>query len=620
MRTEDGYIINKCLNGDPSAFGLLVDKYKESVYALAYSKLHNFHDAEDITQEVFIKAYQRLRMLKRWESFLAWLYAITSNLCKNLVRTKSHRLDQPFPEDQETAIIENHSLGFYRQDLTGRNMQEALHEAMEKLPETHQQVLSLYYLGGMSNKEIANFLGTNTNTIEKRLSRARGELREEILAMMKLDLAEQKLKAGFTLGIVELIKRMKIQPVPRMPWLPWGISMATGFIITVVSIIFSLISFSPMSIGSAFPSDGLLNSSLEVSSSDNIFYIPYIQRDSFMTYAELPVELTALTASNPEQSGKDEGLESLDKAGSMAVIGDIPVNLQFKPLLKEEIVYKVTSEQKTELPGFGIMMTRLGGKISRICTDVDSEGVMTFITLNHFDKPEIKLNEATPEAVKIFEEYKSSGFFDKLIVADTFDIQSLKSDGMIVSNPLVISNMQGAINMSDLQLAYLPDKPVNISDNWSTESGKYRLKSTLTGFEEIKGYRCAKVQSNIDSKDQGSPLTGETISFLAIEEGFIVKSIAKAKYQANNSNNDTSYTYELSDKRKISQEDFDKIKQESKELSNCLILLNDGKIDESKEALQEFLNTYPESYFRKGVKGSISQIDIMKNALEAMKK
>ena len=72
MRTEDGYIIQKCLNGDVAAFGLLVDKYKGSVYALAYTKLGNFHDAQDITQEVFLKAYQKLRTLKQWDKFLSW--------------------------------------------------------------------------------------------------------------------------------------------------------------------------------------------------------------------------------------------------------------------------------------------------------------------------------------------------------------------------------------------------------------------------------------------------------------------------------------------------------------------------------------------------------------------
>ena len=60
MRTEDGYLIHKCLNGEKEAFGFLVDKYKTSVYAFAYSLLWNFHDAEDITQEVFLKAFRKL--------------------------------------------------------------------------------------------------------------------------------------------------------------------------------------------------------------------------------------------------------------------------------------------------------------------------------------------------------------------------------------------------------------------------------------------------------------------------------------------------------------------------------------------------------------------------------
>ena len=72
MRTEDGHIIHKCLNGEPEAFGFLVDKYKESVYAFAYTKLRNFHDAEDVTQEVFIKAYKKLRTLRRWDNFLSF--------------------------------------------------------------------------------------------------------------------------------------------------------------------------------------------------------------------------------------------------------------------------------------------------------------------------------------------------------------------------------------------------------------------------------------------------------------------------------------------------------------------------------------------------------------------
>ena len=105
MRTEDGYVITKCLNGEPEAFGFLMDKYKGSVYAFAYSKLRDFHDAEDVTQAVFIKAYQKLRSLRRWDNFLAWLYAITSNMCKNWIRSKASRPDSEFVEDQNAEAL-----------------------------------------------------------------------------------------------------------------------------------------------------------------------------------------------------------------------------------------------------------------------------------------------------------------------------------------------------------------------------------------------------------------------------------------------------------------------------------------------------------------------------------
>ena len=100
MQTEDGQIIYQCCNGDSAMFGFLVDKYREGVYALAYSKLGNFHDAQDITQETFIKAFQKIRTLKRYDAFALWLSAIANNLCKNFIRSKSKRPDREFVEDQ----------------------------------------------------------------------------------------------------------------------------------------------------------------------------------------------------------------------------------------------------------------------------------------------------------------------------------------------------------------------------------------------------------------------------------------------------------------------------------------------------------------------------------------
>jgi RNA polymerase sigma factor (sigma-70 family) len=232
MRTEDGYVISKCLNGEPEAFGFLMDKYKGSVYAFAYSKLRNFHDAEDVTQEVFIKAYGKLRSLRRWDNFLAWLYAITSNMCKNWIRFKANRPDSEFVEDQSAEVLMQPSLSSYRED----RINETLREALDSLPETQRQVLTLHYLGGMNGKEIARFLGISPGAVWERLSRARAQLREEMLEMMSTTFEAQKLQAGFTMRMVEIVKRIKIHPMLRMAGLPWGMSLAAGIIIGVLSV------------------------------------------------------------------------------------------------------------------------------------------------------------------------------------------------------------------------------------------------------------------------------------------------------------------------------------------------------------------------------------------------
>ena len=81
MANSDAELIRRTLDGDASAFGFLVDKYKGAVHALAYRKIGNFHTAEDITQDTFLKAYQKLHTLKDWRHFPGWLYRIASRLC-----------------------------------------------------------------------------------------------------------------------------------------------------------------------------------------------------------------------------------------------------------------------------------------------------------------------------------------------------------------------------------------------------------------------------------------------------------------------------------------------------------------------------------------------------------
>ena len=95
MASSDAELIQRALNGDDTAFGFLVDKYKDAVHAPAYRKTGNFHTAEDIAQETFLTAYQKLSTLKTWRHFPGWLYRIASRLCLMWHR-KPQLTTQPF--------------------------------------------------------------------------------------------------------------------------------------------------------------------------------------------------------------------------------------------------------------------------------------------------------------------------------------------------------------------------------------------------------------------------------------------------------------------------------------------------------------------------------------------
>ncbi|HGJ64113.1 TPA: sigma-70 family RNA polymerase sigma factor, partial [bacterium] len=243
MKTEDGAIIYKCLNGDREAFAILIDKYKAGIYAYVCAKLNNMDDAKDVTQEVFIRAYSDLRKLRRWDSFAYWIYSIANCQCRNWIRAKSRRPDHDFIDDQEPSKLEKILAEPAIKSYQDKQMDESLHEALDSLPEIYREVLMLYYMSGMNSEQIANMLAISPESIRQRLTRARAMLKEEVITMMSKTLPQQKLQASFTFRIVEAIKRIKISPSAQTRGLPWGLSLATGLLITILSINPAFITF-----------------------------------------------------------------------------------------------------------------------------------------------------------------------------------------------------------------------------------------------------------------------------------------------------------------------------------------------------------------------------------------
>ena len=225
MALSDIELIQRTLNGDQIAFGVLVDRYKDRVHALAYHKLGDFHHAEDITQEIFLKAYQKLSSLQYPERFSSWLYVITSRSCATWHR--ENRIPTQSIDDIESAEVNSLALTKH----TDQKTHEMVHDALENLPESELTILTLYYLTGDSVKEIACFMGISQNAVHCRMARARNNLKAEIIQLIEDTSGAVKLPASLTQQIMGRIRELRPTPSPQVkPLVPWIAAVALGLI------------------------------------------------------------------------------------------------------------------------------------------------------------------------------------------------------------------------------------------------------------------------------------------------------------------------------------------------------------------------------------------------------
>ncbi len=172
-------LIRRCQQGDELAVEVLVQRYQNYVYRLCYLVMRNEQDAEDMTQETFIRA---CRALPRFEiregiSFEAWLYRIAVNCCRSRMRRKWYQV-VPWPHlgygDRIAAKAEDRP---ERVVMRGEQRSQVL-TAINQLGEKHRLVIILRYYADLSNEEIASVLNIPSGTVRSRLHTARQRLRE----------------------------------------------------------------------------------------------------------------------------------------------------------------------------------------------------------------------------------------------------------------------------------------------------------------------------------------------------------------------------------------------------------------------------------------------------------
>ena len=236
MKNDDAELIQRTLAGDNNAFSELVKKYQKQVHALAWRKVGDFHTAEDITQDTFLKAYQRLHTLKEPQRFAGWLYVIATRRCLAWFRKK--RLQKQVLENVGTPATNKDAYSQHVAEEQAKTVDKEQREVVKKLLETLQEsdrtVITLHYFAEMTCEEMSEFLGVSANTIKSRLRRARNRLKKEE-PMIREAITNFQISPNLTDNITQEINRLKpATPSASKPLIPWVIGAASTVLIVLM--------------------------------------------------------------------------------------------------------------------------------------------------------------------------------------------------------------------------------------------------------------------------------------------------------------------------------------------------------------------------------------------------
>ena len=185
---EDKRLVLDFRSGETDSFDKLVIKYHGKVFNICFRFLGDYQDADDVSQEIFLKAYRSLDRFRLESSFFTWLYRITVNTCKNKLKSLEYRynkrtLKTDYTEDQngplKTLDIKDNKLSPY-DALSNKEMMRAIKQAIDTLPPEQKTVVVLRDIEGLTYEEIKDVTDFKLGTIKSRLARARMDLREKL--------------------------------------------------------------------------------------------------------------------------------------------------------------------------------------------------------------------------------------------------------------------------------------------------------------------------------------------------------------------------------------------------------------------------------------------------------
>jgi len=176
--------IRQVIKGDQNAFNDIVELYKDKVYQICYRMLGSKHEAEDVAQEVFIRAYTNILSYKQERKFSSWLFRIATNLCIDRIRKKKpdYYLDAEISGTDGLTMYSTIAIDEKLPDtkVEELELQEIIHRAILRLPEKYRVVIVLKYIEELSLNEISDILDMPLGTVKTRIHRGREALRKQL--------------------------------------------------------------------------------------------------------------------------------------------------------------------------------------------------------------------------------------------------------------------------------------------------------------------------------------------------------------------------------------------------------------------------------------------------------
>ncbi len=176
---SDNEIIDRVLSGDHQAYGVLVEKHKDYVFTLVLRIVKNREDAEEVAQDVFIKAYKYLADFKGNSKFTTWIYTIANNTSISFLRKKRPHL-LSMDDEKIMAVAENRDSGLNANQVEQKSKLGMVNSAISLLSPDDASIITLFYKAEQSLEEIARILGVEVNAAKVRLHRARTRLKEKM--------------------------------------------------------------------------------------------------------------------------------------------------------------------------------------------------------------------------------------------------------------------------------------------------------------------------------------------------------------------------------------------------------------------------------------------------------